>query len=189
MKDWRIGTLLTYQSGFPIPAPMALNSPNPAQELSLCMPYDAALGYCNNLFGGNFGYMTRVSGAPLFTKDINSHWDPNTTFILNPAAWTAPPGGRFSPGSEFYNNYRYRRTPTENISLERIFRIKESKTLTIRCELYNAFNRTFIPNPFNQLFVPQIVVGGSAVAGFGYASNWINTAGARTGQLVARFNF
>lgn len=189
MKDWRIGTLLTYQSGSPIPAPMALNSPNPAQELSLCMPYDAALGYCNNLFGGNFGYMTRVPGVSLYTKDINSHWDPNTTFILNPAAWASPPKGQFSPASEFYNDYRYRRTPTENISLERIFRLKESKILTIRCELYNVFNRTFIPNPFNQLFVPQTMVNGAAVAGFGYASNWINTGRARSGQLVARFNF
>jgi len=189
MKDWRIGALLTYQSGFPIPAPMALNFPNPAQEMSLCEPYDAALGYCNNLFGGNFGYALRVPGQPLYTQNINNHWDPNTTFILNPAAWTQPASGQFSPGSEFYSDYRFRRTPTENISLERIFRIKESRSLTIRCELYNAFNRTFIPTPFNQLFVPQIRVGGAAVAGFGYASNWINTMGARSGQLVARFNF
>jgi len=188
MKDWRLGALLTYQSGFPIPAPMALNYPNPAQELSLCEPMSAPLSSCNQIFG-NVGYQLRVPGVPLFTKDINSHWNPDTTFILNQAAWTTPTPGQFSPGSPYYHDYRYRRTPTENLSLERIFRIRESKTLSIRCEMYNAFNRTHIPNPSNQLVFPQTVVNGAAVSGFGYASNWINTGGQRTGQLVARFHF
>jgi hypothetical protein len=189
MKDWRFGSLLTYQSGLPISAPMALNYPNPGAEMSLCVPMSAPFNSCNQFPIGNFGYALRVPGQPLYTKDINSHWDPNTTFILNQAAWTQPAAGQFSPGSAYYSDYRYRRTPTENLSVERIFRIKESKSLTIRCELYNAFNRTFIPAPFAQLYVPQIVVNGAAVAGFGYASNWINTGGQRTGQLVARFSF
>ena len=190
MKDWRFGALLTYQSGYLIAAPMALNYPNPAQEMSLCVPMSAPFNSCNQFPVGNFGYALRVPGQPLYTKDINSHWDPNSTFILNPAAWKQPPNGQFSAGSPYYNDYRYRRTPTENISVERIFRIKESKSLTIRCELYNAFNRTFIPTPFSQLYVPQTTSpSGAAVAGFGYASNWINTLGERTGQLVGRFSF
>jgi hypothetical protein len=193
MKDWQIGAVLTYQSGFPIPAPTALNPLNPAVTLSLCEPMAPNTQMCGGglgMFGvTNIGYMNRVPGASLYTQDINSHWDPNTTFILNKNAWVNPPAGQYPTGSPYYNDYRYRRTPTENISLQRIFRIKESKTLTIRCELYNAFNRTFIPNPSNQMLFPQTVAGGAALAGFGYASNWIGTGGQRTGQLVGRFNF
>jgi hypothetical protein len=193
MKDWRIGALVTYQSGFPIPAPQALNNLNPATTLSLCEPMAAATQTCGGGLGiygiNNVGYMNRVPGVPLYTQNINSHYDPNTTFILNQAAWTNPPDGLFPTGSPYYNDYRYRRTPTENISLERIFRIKESKTLTIRCELYNVFNRTFIPNPFNQMISPQTAINGVAVGGFGYSYGFINAAGERTGQLVGRFNF
>jgi hypothetical protein len=166
---------------------MALNYPNPAQELSLCEPFSTVFG-CNQMFG-NSTYMSRVPGVPLFTQNINSHWNPNTTFILNQAAWTNPPPDQFGTGSPYYNNYRYRRTPTENMALERIFRIKESKSLMIRAELNNVFNRTFIPAPFNQMLFPQTKVGGSILYGFGYATNWINTGGQRNGQLVARFQF
>ena len=38
---------------------------------------------------------SRVPGAPLYTTDINSKYDPNTTFVLNPAAWTNPAPGQF----------------------------------------------------------------------------------------------
>ena len=127
---------------------------------------------------------------PLYTQDINSHYDPNTTFILNQDAWSNPPDGKFPTGSPYYNDYRYRRAPRENISLERIFRFKESKTLSLRVELYNVFNRTFIPNPFTQLVFPQTKLpDGTAVSGFGYSEGFVNAGGQRTGQLVARFNF
>jgi hypothetical protein len=194
MKDWRIGALLTYQSGFPIQAPGALNNLNPATTLSLCEPMSAPFQTCNGalgLFGiASVGFQSRVPGVPLYTQDINSHYDPNTTFILNQAAWTSPPDGKFPTGSPYYNDFRYRRTPTENISLERIFRIRESKTLTIRVELYNAFNRTFIPNPSNQLVFPQVKLpDGTAVAGFGYSYGFVSASGQRTGQLVGRFSF
>ncbi len=194
MKDWRIGFLLTYQSGTPIPAPQALNNLNPATTLSLCEPMSAPMQSCNGLLGlfgiPSVGYMSRVPGVSLYTQDINSHYDPNTTFILNEAAWATPPDGKFPTGSPYYNDYRYRRTPTENISLERIFRFKESATLSVRVELYNAFNRTFIPTPFNQLVFPQVKLpDGTAAAGFGYSEGFMNASGQRTGQLVARFNF
>jgi hypothetical protein len=194
MKDWRIGALLTYQSGSAIQASQALNNLNPATTLSMCEPMSAPMQSCNALLGlfgiPSVGFMSRVPGVPLYTQDINSHYDPNTTFILNQDAWTDPPTGQWPTGSPYYNDYRYRRVPTENISLERIFRFKESVSLSVRAELYNVFNRTRIRNPFNQMVIPQITLpDGTAVAGFGYSENWINTGGQRTGQLVARFNF
>jgi hypothetical protein len=179
MKDWAYGFYLVYASGLPTMAPEALNFPNPAQELSL------ASGI--SMFG-NAGYMSRVPGVPLYTKDINSHWDPNTTFILNPAAWTAPPQGQFGTGSAYYNDYRNRRFPTENMNLGRVFRLREGMNLQLRVELMNVFNRVPIPTPWNQLFLPQTVVNGVPVMGFGY-SNSATGAGQRTAQLVARWTF
>jgi hypothetical protein len=184
MRDWNIGAYLTYASGFPIMAPVALNYPNPGPLLSLCEP----MGFGCNIFIGNSSFASRVPGVPLFTQDINSKWDPNTTFILNPAAWTNPAPGQFGTGSPYYNDYRARRVPNENLSLARIFTVKEGVTLQLRVELQNVFNRTFIPNAFNLAVFPQTTVNGVPITGFGY-SNAINAAGERTGQIVARFNF
>jgi hypothetical protein len=181
MKDWQFGAYLIYASGYLIPPPTALNVPNPAQLLSLT-------GSAVHSFG-NASYYSRVPGVPLYTADVNSHYDPNTTFVLNPAAWTNQAPGQFGSVSAYYNDYRYRRVPTENMSLARVFRIREGMNLSLRVELMNVFNRTRIPNPSNQLNVPQVVgSSGSIVSGFGYA-NAINAAGERTGQIVAQFRF
>jgi hypothetical protein len=180
IKDWQFGAYLTYQSGYLIPPPTATNVPNPAQLLSLS-------GSAIHAFG-NASYYARVPGVPLYTTDINSHYDPFKVFVLNPAAWTNPAPGQFGSVSAYYNDYRYRRVPTENMSLARIFRIKEEASLQLRVELQNVFNRTRIPNPSNQLNVPQTVVNGVPIAGFGY-SNAINAGGQRGGQIVARFSF
>jgi hypothetical protein len=181
MKDWRFGAYLIYQSGLPIQVPIAGNNPNPAQELSLCAPF-GVLGGCNAsaYFSANASYQSRVPGQPLFTKDINSHYDPTTTTILNASAWASPPPGQFGTGSAYYNDYRYRRAPTENLSLERIFRVKETRSLTFRVELNNAFNRTRIPVPFNTMVIPGV---------FGTTPGSINAGGQRSGQIVGRFNF
>jgi len=194
LKDWRIGFYLVYQSGLPILAPLAQNYPNPSSELSLCAPF-SVLGGCNTsaFFSAPASFETRKPGASLYTQDINSHYDPGHTLVLNSAAWANPPSGQFGTGAGYYNDYRYRRAPTENFSLERIFRVgKEgARTLTIRAELNNAFNRTRIPNPSNTFsqFPPGYNPDGTLASGFGFSSGWINTGGQRTGQLVARFNF
>jgi hypothetical protein len=163
-------------------APMNFNQYNPAQLLSLS-------GTDVRAFFGGDGYETRVPGVPLFTTDINSQYDPNTTFVLNPGAWTTPGPGQFGTGSPYYNDYRYRRVPSENMSLARIFRVREGMDLQLRVELQNVFNRTHIPNPFSSLTLPQLTTPtGAAYSGFGY-SNAINAGGERTAQIVARFNF
>ena len=88
LKDWRIGAYLVYQSGLPIMAPVALNYPNVAQTMSLCAPF-SVLGGCNTspYYSAPATYSSRVPGEPLYTQDINSNYDPNKTFILNPNAW------------------------------------------------------------------------------------------------------
>ena len=190
LKDWRIGFYMVYQSGLPILAPLALNYPNPAAMLSLCAPF-SVLGGCNTspYFNAPASFQNRVPGAPLYTQDINSNYDPSTTLILNREAWEDPPPASFGKGSGYYNDYRYRRAPTENLSLERLFQFREGMNLTIRAELSNVFNRTRIPVPSNTFTFPATYVGGLPVSGFGYTSNWLNAGGQRTGQLVMRFSF
>jgi hypothetical protein len=194
VSDWRIGFYLVYQSGLPILAPLAGNNPNPATLLALCAPF-SVLGGCNTspYFNAPASFANRNPGVPLFTQDINSNYDPSKTLILNAAAWTNPDPGQFGKGSGYFNDYRYRRAPTENMSLERVFRLgKEiTRSLTVRAELNNLFNRTRIPIPsgtFN-FIPPGYDANGNLSSGFGYASNWINAGGQRTGQLVVRLNF
>lgn len=139
-------------------------------------------------------YATRVKGEPLFLVDPNSSFDPFKNFLLNPNAWQAPPDGQYGTGSPYYGDYKYRRRPSENISLGRKFPIREEMNLSIRVELMNIFNRVQVPNPgvdfnSNNATNPQITdPNGNTVFGFGRIDA-LNAGGQRTGQLVARFTF
>jgi hypothetical protein len=172
LRDWQPSAFLQYSSGMPILAPVSTNNLN------------------NMLFQNTFD--SRVPGVPLFTQDLNCHcFDPNKTFVLNPAAWVNPPAGQFGTGAAYYNDYRYQRRPSENIGLGRIFRIREGMTLTIRAEFTNIFNRTEVANPTstNILATQTKNTAGQTTAGFG----WINTTSVafqpRQGDLIARFRF
>jgi hypothetical protein len=192
LRDWRFGAYLVYQSGLPISAPVAaFQQYNVAQTLSLCAPF-SVLGGCNTsaFYSAPAGYSPRVAGQPLYTQDINDKYNPQKTFILNPNAWETPAPAAYSTGSAAYNDYRYRRTPNETLSLERLFWFREEMSFNIRVELSNVFNRTRIPMPFNTMLLPQVTdANGNATSGLGYSSNWQNAGGQRTGQLVMRFNF
>jgi hypothetical protein len=180
-RDWQIGSVLRYGSGLPILSPIATNG-----LATLLFRGTGATGGT----GGTF--MNRVAGQPLFTQDLNCHcFDPNTTFVLNPAAWANPAPGQWGTSAGYYTNYRYQRRPGESLSLARNFRIKERSNLQVRAEFTNIFNRTEVNNPTstNALATQTRNAAGLTTAGFG----WINTAtvtGApRAGQLVARFTF
>jgi hypothetical protein len=175
VRDWQLGAVLRYGSGLPILAPTANN------------------GLSTSLFRGT--YENRVPGVPLFTQDLNCHcFDPSRTFVLNPAAWTEPGPLQFGTAAAYYNDYRYARHPVENVSMARLFRIRESLTLQIRAEFTNIFNRTYVPNPSATSSVATQLTNaatGLTTSGFGQ----INTVGGgggaapRSGQLVARFTF
>jgi hypothetical protein len=175
IRDWTLGAVLRYANGFPIRVPSASSSVLQQQ-----------LMIRSNTFAN------RVPGEPLFTTDINctSCFDPNKDFVLNPNAWTDPPAGQFSNSTAYYNDYRRRRSPSENMSLGRTFRIAEKATLNIRVEFSNIFNRINMgtPTSTNAGATQSRNAQGVPIAGFGY----INTTGGstpRTGQLVARFQF
>ena len=171
-RDWTVGALLQYASGMAIQSPAAQNS------LSTV------------LFQGTLA--DRVPGVPLFTQNLNCHcFDPNKTFVLNPAAWTDPPAGQFGTAAPFYTDYRYQRRPQENLGLGRTFRIREKATVSIRAEFTNVFNRTEINNPTstNAKATQTTGANGKTVAGFG----WIDTSSvlspARQGTIIGRFQF
>ena len=192
VQDWTWGGVLVYQSGQPIHVPYAQT--NIQNLLSLCAPMNV-YGGCNTSPVASVGvasYANRVPGVPLFTQDLNGSFNPYKTFTLNPAAWTAPALGQFGVSTAFYNDYRYRRRPSENMSLGRIFRIREGMSATIRIEMMNVFNRVQIPNPSaDNAFASQVKnsTTGNTQSGFGYIPGVINAGGQRTGQIVARFNF
>jgi len=174
--DWQVGTLLTYASGRPIPAPTATTPLN------------------NQLFQPTFA--NRVPGQPLFTvSDIKCHcYDPSKTFVLNKNAWVNPPGGQFGTAAGFYSDYRYQRHPQESLNFGRTFRFKERYELNLRVEFSNIFNRTYYNDPSaNGPQNAQTVNGlGLNASGFGYINTSITGTQfgqPRQGTIVARFRF
>src|SRR5207302_10939662 len=144
--------VLPYASGLPLLDPTATH------------------GLATVLFRATFA--NRVPGVPLFTQDLNCHcFDPSTTFVLNPAAWTQPAPGTFGTAAAYYSDYRYQRRPTENMSLARKFElVKEKLNLTIRVQFTNIFNRTEPANPVSTNSAATQVrnAQGQTVSGFGY---------------------
>jgi hypothetical protein len=184
-RDWQINTLLGYGSGLPILAPQAQNNLNTI--------------LLRNNTGSNTSFANRVPGQPLFTQDMNCHcFDPNKVFVLNPLAWSQPAAGQLGSGAAYYSDYRFERRPNENLSLGRLFHIKERTTLNIRAEFTNVFNRAQMPNPTSTNSAATQVVNGGGVptAGFGFiatgsvgATNSQQLPTSRQGSVVARFTF
>jgi hypothetical protein len=145
--------------------------------------------------------MNRVPGQPLFlVPSLNcSCFDPGATFVLNPKAWSDPPDGQWGNGPAFYNDYRNRRAPDEEMSLGRMFRIREKMALQVRVEFFNVFNRLVYPalSGNNPATTSTVGANGLTTGGFGYyniaAAANVQTGGiiptSRNGQIVARFEF
>jgi hypothetical protein len=188
-RDWQLGAVLRYQSGALIGDPVSNNLLT--QQLGRTNP----LGFTTN-FGNNFQNLT---GQPLFTiSNPNCGcFNPQTTQVLNTAAWTDAPAGTWTTTAPYYNNYRWQRQPAESASFARNFRIgKEGKyNLQIRGEFQNIFNRLFLsaPSVANPLLpiVTSVYAGNTYnSSGFGSIST-LNGGGAtpRSGQIVGRFSF
>lgn len=169
---WAAAAILSYGSGLPIAVPAAQNN------LSTL------------LFRSTFA--NRVPGQPLYLKDPNCGCiDPNKEFVLNPAAWSDPLAGQWGTSAPYYSDYRAPRRPSENMSLGRVFRVREGLTMEVRAEFINAFNRVLLPAPTsgNALATQAYnTTTGAPASGFGYI-NATSIGGQRTGQLLARFQF
>jgi len=170
LGNWTVGAILRYSSGQLIGAPAARNN----------------LG--SLVFQGT--RMNRVPGQPLFLKDPNCGCiDPTQDLVFNPAAWTDAPLGQFGTGAGFYNDYRWQRQVSENMSLGRRFTIKERFKFDIRAEFFNLFNRLNLQSPASGNPTATTTRNqGELSGGFGFI-NVNNVGGQRNGQLVARFEF
>jgi hypothetical protein len=171
LGDWTVSGVLQYSSGALIQVPSAQNN---LSQL---------------LFRGTLA--NRVPGQPLWTVDPNGPIDPNKTFVLNPAAWSDPADGQWGYSAPYYSDYRARRRPNEQLSLGRIFRLREGMTLEIRAEYFNAFNRLVLPNPSsgNALATQVRNAQGIPTSGFGFIQTAGGVGGQRNGQLLPRFQF
>jgi hypothetical protein len=184
LSDWTLGTVLIYQSGQPIAAPIA--------QGSTADPSLNALVFQNT-------FANRVPGQPLFTVDPNCHcYDPQKTLLTNAAAWVDPPPGQFSSSAAYYTDYRTQRRPNESINFGRTFRFKERVSLNIRAEFTNMFNRAFWNNPTatNAKLPVSYNQNGTISAGFGYLNPvQLGSVGGppiispRNGTLVGRVTF
>lgn len=168
---WTVGGVFRYLSGLPIPVPASQANMN-------------AVAFQNTR-------MNRVPGEPLYTKDLNCHCiDPNKDFVLNSKAWSDVPQGQWGFSAPFYNDFRYARFPSEQISLGRTFRLRERYSLVVRAEFFNLFNRTVMPNPSpaNPAQTQTRNAAGVPTAGFGRIDA-TTVSGQRNGQIVARIEF
>jgi hypothetical protein len=188
-RDWVIGSVLRYQSGAVIRSAASNNS--------LLSQLDRGVSNNPALWGGGATFQNRVAGQPLLLVDPNCHcFDPNTTLVLNPKAWSDAPAGQFGTAAPYYNDFRWQRQPAESISLGRTFRFKEKASFNIRAEFYNMFNRVFLtpPSATNpQAITTRNTTTGVLTGGYGYVNMVPGTMGfapqPRSGQLVGRFMF
>ena len=122
--------------------------------------------------------------------DLNGPIDPTTQFVLNPKAWSDPADGQWGFVAPYYSDYRNRRRPNEQVTLGRLFRIREGISFEIRAEYFNVLNRLSLPgfSSSNALATQTRNAAGVPTSGFGYMNS--NSAGGqRNGQLLARFQF
>jgi len=167
-----VGGILRYSSGLPIQVPTANNALSSVLEQGT--------------------FVNRVPGQPLFLKDPNCHCiDPNADFVLNPAAWAQPAAGQFGTAAAYYNDYRWARRPDEQVSVGRIFRLREKMSFQVRAEFFNIFNRTFLNTPTsgNSQAIQVRNSAGVPTSGFGFISSGSVAAANRTGQLVGRIQW
>ncbi len=128
LEDWQFGSVLRYGSGLPILAPTANNALASSLERAT--------------------FENRVPGVPLFTQDLNCHcFDPSKTFVLNPAAWTEPGPLQFGSSAAYYTDYRYARHPVENVSVGRLFKLRERMNIQIRAEFTTIFKPDLYSEP------------------------------------------
>lgn len=184
---WEFSGIHLYQTGRPIHIEnWAFGSANPLR---------AADGFS---FRANI-----VPGQPL----VNPNWDPkcngplqNTPgrstcqFYINPAAFTAPPGGEFGNASKFLAQLRMRPYYNEDFSIRKRISITERVNFSVQANMFNAFNRVVWtsggPPTFILPFAPRDLSNASlanSTTPFGILTSQQN--GPRRIQLAARLEF
>src|ERR1019366_7338473 len=198
-RDWTLGGVLKYARGTLIPTPVSTET----LWNTMGIGGTPLNGVSNS--GGAEPLENVVAGQSCLSVNPNSHFDPTTTTVLNPARWVNQTNETFGSAAAYYSNCRWQRQPAESLSVGRIFRVKERYQLLIQAQFFNVFNRVQYPMPatgggagtssvtaatFSNPFPGSAAPTGALNGGFGFV-NTLNGAGTnpRSGQLVARFTF
>lgn len=171
-SGWTLSGTVRYSSGMPIASPASNNN------------------LSSLLFQST--RMNRVPGEPLFLKDLNCHCiDPYKDLVLNSRAWADPAQGQWGYSAPFYNDYRQARRPTEEFGIGRSFRIGEGKSIQLRAELFNAFNRLYLNNPTSGNPAASVTRNsrGELTGGFGFINPGSVFQPPRNAQLMLRIQF
>lgn len=177
LGDWVFGGILTYRSGSMIGVPSSRTS-NIA-----------------NYTGMSNTRMNRVNDQWMFKLDPSCHCiDPNRdTELLNRAMWQDVGQGQWGFSAPTYSDYRWVRQGNEQMSLGRQFFFNEARRLklTVRMEVFNAFNRVTLPTPTSgdPTATTTYNSAGAVASGFGFINVINGLGGARSGQGVVRFEF
>jgi hypothetical protein len=182
VRDWQLGWLLRYQNGALIQAATSTN-----QLVN-------QLGRNGSFNGAPQNMDNPVPGVnPLLVDPNCKCFNPQTTAVLNTAAWKDPGAGQWGASAPFYSNYRWQRQPAEAMSFARNFPFgKEGRfNAQFRVEFQNVFNRLFLSKPATGAITTAPSTSNGVLTG-GYGSiATINGAGAqpRSGQAVLRLTF
>ncbi len=201
VSGWGTGWYLNYQSAALVGLPTSSGAapisnflgygPGPAQLIPGMSPWSV------NWYDKSGTHHT----DPL---NINCHcFDPTTTQVLNPAAFTNVPDGQFAANQSSIRSFRGFRYPSENANFSRNFRIKERYVLQIRAEFTNIFNRVQYAFPLglsspinlgNFSTAPTTFASGpnKGLYSGGFGTITPETTGAvnpRAGTIVARITF
>ncbi len=188
IQGWQLGFLLRYQNG------ALIESASSANQLENILLRQGGFN------GAPVDLDDRVAGVnPLLVNPNCGCFNPQTTLVLNPAAWTDPGAGQWGTSAPFYNSYRWQRQPAESMSFARNFKIGHEGRVTFqfRAEFQNIFNRLFLSPPATGAITTAPGTAGGAFSSGGYYTSgygYIATAGGagaqpRSGQLVGRFVF
>jgi hypothetical protein len=103
-------------------------------------------------------------------------FNPAANRYLNINAFAVPTG--YGTGGQFLPNLRGPVYLDEDLSLSKVFPIRERLNFELRLETFNTFNRVVFGNPASNISVPQ---------SFGQITSQANSP--RNAQIAAKLNF
>ncbi len=206
-SGWEVGGILNGRTGLPMD--ITISRPDIVYQVNGTDTYVASpivqsgrimtTPVVNNPYGGAFRSNRRpdvVQGVDPFLKGANG-----TTF-LNPAAFAIPQPGKFGNLGRFALHGPG--MSQLDLTLHKIFPIREQMNMEFRAEVYNIFNKANFNNPpavlnyalgtgANQIQPGSAYTAAAAGSSFGVlnstVSNTIGLGAQRQIQLSLRFNF
>jgi hypothetical protein len=170
-SDWQLAAMLQYASGRPIHVPVSNSNLYPL------------------LFQTTFA--NRTSTKYYLKKLDNKGIDPLSEFVLDPSVWVDPEEGQFSTSKAYYDNYRFKRHPSEQISFGRTVQINDKLRLNAHIEFQNIMNRKDVSDPYsiNAKAVQIKDADDVPQSGFGYIRYKVPGSNPRNGMVVVRLEF